>query len=270
MNNPTITPSDMDANSPPMERSGNDVIDVKAETETTTIPQSSADDDGADYSDIANSDDDVQIQWLDVPWKTYDTNDVPTAISSNTDADADTSNNTYSDPEDFGDFARTSRERCRINAESEDNYDPKDNPHVFYPICVGEVLNERYRVENKLGHGGFSTVWMAYDLQDETDVALKVMCSGESGDSEISIHDEINRNVQDPSHLVTYLATFLLPGNECDHRVLVLPLRGPSMDFYYRDRIPFASRMSAAKQLLMALESLHKAGIVHRGEWPIA
>jgi hypothetical protein len=266
MNNPTITPSDMDADSPPMERSGNDVIDVPAETETTTIPQRSADDDGADYSDIANSDD----QWLDVPWKTYDTNDVQTAISSNTDADADTSNNTYSDPEDFGDFARTSRERCRINAESEDNYDPKDNPHVFYPICVGEVLNERYRVENKLGHGGFSTVWMAYDLQDETDVALKVMCSGESGDSEISIHDEINRNVQDPSHLVTYLATFLLPGNECVHRVLVLPLRGPSMDFYYRDRIPFASRMSAAKQLLMALESLHKAGIVHRGEWPIA
>lgn len=260
-----ITQSDMDADSPPMERSGNDVTDIPATAGTTTIPQSSAEDDGVDFSDIANSDDDVQIQWLDVPWKAYDTKDFPTATSSNTDADADTSTNTYDDPEDFGDFARNSRERCRINAESEDNYKPEDNPHVFYPICVGEVLNERYRVENKLGHGGFSTVWMAYDLQDETDVALKIMCSGESGESEINIHDEITRNVQDPSHLVTYLATFLLPGNESGHRVLVLPLRGPSMDFYYRDRIPLASRMSAAKQLLMALESLHKAGIVHRG-----
>ncbi|KAJ5985558.1 hypothetical protein N7522_012754 [Penicillium canescens] len=250
-----------------MERSGNDVNDIPAETETTTIPRSSAHDDGVDYSGIANSDDDVQTKWLDVPWKTYETNDFPTATSSNTDADVDTSTYTYDDPEDFGDFARNSRERCRINAEPEDNYDPKDNPHVFYPICVGEVLNERYRVENKLGHGGSSTVWMAYDLQDETDVALKIMCSGESGESEISIHGEITRNVQDPSHLVTCLATFLLPGNECDHRVLVLPLRGPSMDFYYRDRIPFASRISAAKQLLMAVESLHKAGIVHRGEF---
>ncbi|KAJ6022838.1 uncharacterized protein N7446_013191 [Penicillium canescens] len=257
----------MDADSPPMERSGNDVNDIPAETETTTIPRSSAHDDGVDYSGIANSDDDVQTKWLDVPWKTYETNDFPTATSSNTDADVDTSTYTYDDPEDFGDFARNSRERCRINAEPEDNYDPKDNPHVFYPICVGEVLNERYRVENKLGHGGSSTVWMAYDLQDETDVALKIMCSGESGESEISIHGEITRNVQDPSHLVTCLATFLLPGNECDHRVLVLPLRGPSMDFYYRDRIPFASRISAAKQLLMAVESLHKAGIVHRGEF---
>jgi serine/threonine protein kinase len=30
--------------------------------------------------------------------------------------------------------------------------------------------------------------------------------------------------------------------------------------------MPMATRMSAAKQLLEALESLHKAGIVHRGE----
>jgi hypothetical protein len=252
----------MDADYPPMEQSGNDAADDPAEAETTKIPQSPAEDDGGDFCDIANSDNDVQFQWPDEPWKASDTNDFPTATLSDTDADGDT--NTV-DPEDFGDFARNSRERCRINAESEDNYKPEDNPHVFYPICVGEVLNERYRVENKLGHGGFSTVWMAYDLQDETDVALKVMCSGESGESEINIHDEITRNVQDPSHLVTYLATFLLPGNESDHRVLVLPLRGPSMDFYYRDRIPLASRMSAAKQLLMALESLHKAGIVHRG-----
>jgi len=43
-------------------------------------------------------------------------------------------------------------------------------------------------VEHKIGFGGFSTVWMAYDLQDK-----------------------IIQDVQDSSHLVTYLTTFLLP-----------------------------------------------------------
>lgn len=48
------------------------------------------------------------------------------------------------------------------------------------------------------------------------------------GDGEkIKTQDEIYQNIQDTSHLVTYLAAFLLPGNDCRQKVKQL-LRDPS------------------------------------------
>ena len=35
----------------------------------------------------------------------------------------------------------------------------------FYPVRVGEVFNGKYQALGKLGYGGYSTVWLARDLQ---------------------------------------------------------------------------------------------------------
>lgn len=80
-----------------------------------------------------------------------------------------------SDTVDLGYFATTEEEGDDIDELAEPNYkyDIGIASRVFYPICIGEVLNERYRIDHKLGQGGFSTVWMAYDLQSKRDVALK-------------------------------------------------------------------------------------------------
>lgn len=175
----------------------------------------------------------------------------------------DDTNNT-----DFGDFASNDDEEVDVEEGSEPwhNYDPEDNTRVFYPICLGQLLHERYLVEHKLGHGGFSTVWMAHDVQSKTEVALKVMSLGTWADNEARIQEEIVRCVQDTSHLVTYLDTFLLPRDHGHHhRVLVLPLMGPYLSWRIMTKISMAARMSAAQQLLGALETLHKAGIIHRG-----
>lgn len=172
------------------------------------------------------------------------------------------------DTTDFGDFVSTENEEVDLEEVVEPwiKYDIKETPQVFYPIRLGEVLNERYLIEHKIGSGGFSTVWMAHDLQDKRDVALKVMSSGELGENEIGMQNEILQSVQDTSDLVTYLATFLLPGKECHHRVLVFPLMGPCLCPVILRKIPMATRMSAAQQLLGALENLQKARIVHRGD----
>ncbi|KAH6960050.1 hypothetical protein BKA56DRAFT_454470, partial [Ilyonectria sp. MPI-CAGE-AT-0026] len=45
---------------------------------------------------------------------------------------------------------------------------------LYYPVCIGEVLLSRYCIQHKLGHGGFSTVWMAHGLLSKKDVALKI------------------------------------------------------------------------------------------------
>ncbi|RHZ70730.1 hypothetical protein CDV55_107255 [Aspergillus turcosus] len=170
------------------------------------------------------------------------------------------------DTADFGDFVSNEDEELDLEevVEPWHKYDIKETSHVFYPIRLGEVVHERYLVEHKIGFGGFSTVWMAHDLQDKKDVALKVMSSGEWGETEIRMQDKIVQNVQDTSHLVIYLTTFLVPGNNCRHRVLVFPLMGPCLYPVILRKMSMATRMSAARQLLEALENLHKAGIVHR------
>ena len=171
---------------------------------------------------------------------------------------------------DFGDFVRDEDEEIDLDevVEPWHKYDINATPRVFYPICLGEVLNDRYLIEHKLGAGGFSTVWMAHDLVEKKDVAIKVMARGSYGDHEIFIQDEILRTVKDTSHLVTYQMTFILPGLG-QHRAMVLPLRGPCLDTLAVKKMTMATRMSAAKQLLETLKDLHDAGIVHRGRLAI-
>ncbi|PGH17442.1 serine/threonine protein kinase [Polytolypa hystricis UAMH7299] len=170
------------------------------------------------------------------------------------------------DTADLGYFASTEVEDDELEENVEDwsRYYKKKTSRLFYPICVGDVLDKRYCIEHKLGHGGFATVWLAYDIQNKQNVALKILAAGE-GEHEIQMHEEILQSVQDTSRLVTCLATFSLPGdNNCNHQVLVLPWRGGCLDDLRIKKMSMTARMSAAKQLLEALESLHKAGIVHR------
>jgi hypothetical protein len=60
--------------------------------------------------------------------------------------------------------------------------------------------------------------------------------------------------VQGTSNLVTYLTAF------------PLTMRGPNFESVMLNQISMANRMSAARQLLKALECLHKANFVHHSE----
>ena len=48
-----------------------------------------------------------------------------------------------------------------IEEENSPCYDPK---HVL-PVELGALLNDRYQVAGKLGHGSACTVWLARDTQ---------------------------------------------------------------------------------------------------------
>jgi serine/threonine protein kinase len=164
---------------------------------------------------------------------------------------------------DFGYFVSSDdKNELWLAVEPADAYDEG----VYYPICIGEILDQRYLVQHKLGHGGFSTVWMAYDCLQRKDVALKITRPGEDSEYEHWIQDEIIQATDGESGLVTYERTFqlLTPAQAC-HEVFVFPLYGPNLQVCLRTR-PIAARMSAAKYLLQALKALHDAEIVHRGK----
>lgn len=169
-----------------------------------------------------------------------------------------------SDAAEYGDFVE-SDDDIDVTEYAECPYEYK-----FYPIRIGEVIDRTYRIDHKLGHGGFSTVWMTHDLEHRRDVALKIMVAGDPGEHEYNVLEEIKRVVKDStSHLVTCMATFFLRGKDSDHRILVFPIRGPSLDSLIGRTIPIATRMSAARQLLEASACLHEGGFVHRGKWTL-
>ncbi|KAN0066765.1 Protein kinase-like domain containing protein [Elaphomyces granulatus] len=153
---------------------------------------------------------------------------------------------------DYGDFVDSDGE-CEVEELSEE---PKDYAlGYYYPICIGDVLNKTYRLEHKLGHGNFSTVWLARDISMEKYVALKIISPGK-GENEYNMQNEIKRTVQDTSNILMYQTTFFLPGDKGNyHRVLV---------YHLLKQLSVATRMSAARPLLMTLERLHNAGIVHQ------
>ncbi|KAI6756061.1 hypothetical protein HG530_011797 [Fusarium avenaceum] len=160
----------------------------------------------------------------------------------------------------WGDFVDSDDE-----GEVEDECEPVEryNEGLYYPVCIGEVLVNRYRIEHKLGHGGFSTVWMAHDMSNDNDVALKIMTPGPSGEREYAAQNMIASTVQDTSRLLMYRETFLLDAPKTYHRVLVFPLLGPSLQTYTRS-VTTAVRMASAKQMLQAIKALHDGGVVHR------
>ncbi|KAM0425763.1 hypothetical protein ACHAPT_009013 [Fusarium lateritium] len=145
----------------------------------------------------------------------------------------------------WGDFVDSDGE-----GDIEDASEPPERYEqgLYYPVCIGEVLADRYRIEHKLGHG---------------DIALKILVPGDSGEREYAMQNEIISTVQDTSRLLTYRETFLLSGAQGSHRVLTFPLLGPNLrDHAYQTSV--AVRRSAARQLLQALKALHDGGLIHR------
>ena len=47
-------------------------------------------------------------------------------------------------------------------------------PGGVHPVLVGDRIYNRYEVVDKLGHGGWPTVWLVHDSQEQRYLALKV------------------------------------------------------------------------------------------------
>lgn len=136
----------------------------------------------------------------------------------------------------------------------------------------GEVLGERYRLEEVLGRGGFAKVWLAFDREARTFVAVKVLHSEQAEDQ--SRVERFRRG-----------ALQLKP---LRHPHLIRILDGPAEDggFHYfvleyaaggdlheavvkpRSPLPRAALLRAILQAGEALEHAHGQGLVHRDVKP--
>ncbi|KIW13716.1 hypothetical protein PV08_08907 [Exophiala spinifera] len=103
---------------------------------------------------------------------------------------------------------------------------PFYSPSNFYPVYTGEILGAKYRVVGKLGFGASSTVWLAWDLEKQAYVVLKIFARGLSSalDHEVTIYkylSAIDSNHPGRKYIRTCLDSFEADGPDGKHQCLV-------------------------------------------------
>lgn len=151
------------------------------------------------------------------------------------------------------------------------------NEGGLHPVVIGDSFQGgQYVTVHKLGFGGFGTVWLARDIQQNRYVALKILAARVSKDChELKILQKLTGSGAEdvkPSHIVPLLDHFQIDGPNGTHTCLVLPFLGPSIaspqpnDELVKIR-PDVSR-KLAWQTATAVSQIHERGISLGGQCP--
>lgn len=138
-------------------------------------------------------------------------------------------------------------------------------PGGYHPIIIGNILRSpsgtvSYRIINKLGHGAFSTVWLAESSAANSKyVAVKVSTADGMSGSEA---DHL-RSVSSP-YVVPIFDSFSLEGPNGVHNVLVTEVLLPLADFLTLPHT-HATRRKVIWEVVKAVEHMHAAGLAHGG-----
>jgi serine/threonine-protein kinase SRPK3 len=146
-------------------------------------------------------------------------------------------------------------------------------PGGYHPIEVNDKLNQRYHIVDKLGQGGYSTIWLARDQELNKYVAIKVGTADQvSKESDILLKLAENPTKEFSGHLITpVLDQFTVNGPNGTHSCIVTaPARCSMAESIKTSRYisfqPDVARALSA-QLIMATAYVHRAGFVHGGEY---
>ena len=126
---------------------------------------------------------------------------------------------------------------------------------------IGKVIDGRYRVERRLGHGGAASVWEAEDLELHRRVAVKVL----GGDADRERFEREARSVASLAH--PNVARVFDFGESDDGPYMVLELLpGGTLEDRMRDAQPLPDDETAriAAGIAAGLAHAHERGIVHR------
>ena len=137
------------------------------------------------------------------------------------------------------------------------------------PINQIETVGDRYRLGERLGHGGMGEVFAAYDLRLEREVALKLLRA------DLAEQDGMRERVVAEARLAARLShphvVGVLDTGEQDGRPFVVMerLSGRTLRDELADgRMPPDRVRDVGLQVLRALAAAHELGIVHRDVKP--
>lgn len=150
----------------------------------------------------------------------------------------------------------------------------------YHPTHLGDKFSGgRYEVIHKLGHGGYSTVWLCRDFQEQRYVSVKIAASEIPGgqqqkNNEREIYHALR--IGDPEHpgkkfVISRLDDFSLEGPNGRHQCFVFPIALNSVAIAKEASknnsylFPTKVARSIVMQSLLALSYVHSCGIVHAG-----
>ena len=135
---------------------------------------------------------------------------------------------------------------------------------------IGTLLNDRFRLEEKIGAGGMSTVYRAFDETLERWVAIKLMHREISSDS-----DQLERFRREARAVASlnhpHVVTVIDFGEDDDHPYIVFEyVEGENLKERVRraGRLPVPEAVAYAIEIGRALECAHLNKLVHRDVKP--
>ncbi|XP_044035963.1 SRSF protein kinase 1b isoform X1 [Siniperca chuatsi] len=163
-----------------------------------------------------------------------------------------------------------------LGSDDDEQEDPNDYCRGgYHHVKIGDLFNGRYHVIRKLGWGHFSTVWLAWDIQEKRFVAMKVVKSAEhyteTALDEIKLLKSVrNTDPSDPSRekVVQLLDDFKISGMNGTHVCMVFEVLGYHLLKWIiksnYQGLPLPSVKSIIRQVLQGLDYLHtKCKIIH-------
>lgn len=164
---------------------------------------------------------------------------------------------------------RDSRGR-QAAVKREDSDESHDDSIGHYVGGRGDIIGENYKVRAEVGVGTFGRVLECLDLKkDDRKVAIKVVRKiqryAESAAIEAKILVDVAKRASDRGNdlCVTLFGTFQFDGHFC----LVFESLGRSLYDYLKSNdyqpFPFSMVISFTRQMLEALDFLHKMDLIH-------
>ncbi|KAM3620933.1 uncharacterized protein V6R79_003846 [Siganus canaliculatus] len=163
-----------------------------------------------------------------------------------------------------------------LGSDDDEQEDPNDYCRGgYHHVKIGDLFNSRYHVIRKLGWGHFSTVWLAWDIQEKRFVAMKVVKSAEhyteTALDEIKLLKSVrNTDPCDPNRekVVQLLDDFKISGVNGTHVCMVFEVLGYHLlKWIIRSNyqgLPLPCVKSIIRQVLQGLDYLHtKCKIIH-------
>jgi hypothetical protein len=150
----------------------------------------------------------------------------------------------------------TAEERC-----------PRDGRELIYTTPVERTVNQKYRLEVRIGQGGMGTVYEALDLRLNRKVAFKVMTGSLFGN--LAAVRRFEREARAAARLnhrnIVAIYDFGAIAGSGAYLVMEL-VEGRSLQSELQARGAVSTELAAEllDQLLAGMEAAHSAGVIHR------
>ena len=128
-------------------------------------------------------------------------------------------------------------------------------------FAPGEVLNDRYRLDEELGRGGTGTVFRAHDPELDQDVAVKILTKlglGTDGQARLEQEAKSIAKLNHPNIVAVYDV------GELDEVPFIVMEYVEGWDLHRRAPDDLAGIVSVVRQVSLALQHAHESGVIHR------